>query len=150
MANLNKVFLIGNLTRDPELRYTNTGLAIAQFGLAINRKWKSPDGEQREETCFVDITAMGRRAEVVSEYLSKGRPVFIEGRLQFRQWEGQDGQRRSKLSVVMDSFEFLDYGSRRTESGGAARPAPGPAPTEPAPAPEKDVPPDVPDDEIPF
>ncbi len=107
MANLNKVFLMGNLTRDPELRYTPTGLAVTSFGIAVNRVWKTPEGEQKKETCFVDISAFGKRAEVVSEYFSKGKPIFIEGRLQFRQWEAKDGQKRSALSVVLDSFEFI-------------------------------------------
>jgi len=157
MANLNKVFLIGNLTRDPELRYTNTGLAVANLGLAVNRRTKTAEGEQREETCFVDISAFGRQAEVVSEYLSKGRPVLVEGRLQFRQWESQDGQRRSKLSVVMENFQFMDY--KRSEGGApssrsappqqSAPPPQSDPPPQSAPPPD-DAPPDLPDDEIPF
>jgi len=96
---LNKVFLAGFLTRDVDLRYTSTGLAIASFGLAVNRKWKDKDGEQKEDVCFVDINAFGRTGEVMGEYLKKGSPVFIEGRLQFSQWE-KDGQKRSALRVV--------------------------------------------------
>ena len=116
MANLNKVFLIGNLTRDPELRYIQSGTAVCDFGLATNRRYKSGSGEQKEEVTFVDITAWGRQAEVVSEFLQKGRPVFIEGRLKYDQWTTDDGQKRSKLGVVMDNFQFLD--SRGGGGGG--------------------------------
>jgi single-strand DNA-binding protein len=106
VANLNKVFLMGNLTRDPEVRYTPSGTAVCEFGMAINRRYRSGE-EWREETCFVDVSMWGRRGVALSEYLRKGEPVFIEGRLNFRQWENQDGQRRSKLSVVAENFEFL-------------------------------------------
>jgi single-strand DNA-binding protein len=105
MASLNKVFLMGNLTRDPELRYTPSGTAVCEFGLAINRTYTA-GGEQREETCFVDVTAWGRRGVVISEYLTKGDPMFIEGRLQYDTWETPDG-RRSRLRVVMENFEFI-------------------------------------------
>ena len=119
MANLNKVMLIGNLTRDPELRYLQSGTAVCDFGLATNRRYKSSSGEQREEVTFVDITAWGRSAEVVSEFLQKGRPVFIEGHLKFDQWTTSDGQKRSKLKVVMDNFQFLDSrGGGQGDSGG--------------------------------
>ncbi len=107
MANLNKVFLIGNLTRDPELRYTPSGTAIASFGIAVNRNWKGQSGEKKEEVCFVDINMFGRRAEVINEYFSKGNPIFIEGRLQFQQWETKDGQKRNTLRVVAEDFQFL-------------------------------------------
>lgn len=106
MLNINKVFLLGNLTRDPELRYTPSGTAIVSFGLATNRKFKSQEGERKVETCFVDVSMFGRRAEVVSEYFSKGSPIYIEGRLKFDQWDGQDGQKRSKLAVIAENFEF--------------------------------------------
>lgn len=115
---LNKVFLAGNLTRDVDLRYTSTGIAIASFGLAVNRKWKDKSGEQRDDVCFVDINAFGRTAEVMGEYLKKGSPVFIEGRLQFSQWE-KDGQKRSALRVVADSFKFLSSGSKGSRGGTA-------------------------------
>lgn len=108
MANFNKVMLMGNLTRDIELRHTASNLAIAKIGLAVNRRWKSPEGEQREETTFVDCEAFGRTAEVMSQYLAKGRPVFLEGRLKLDQWEDQQGQKRSKLVVVVESFQFID------------------------------------------
>ena len=115
MANLNKVFLIGNLTRDPELRYTPSGTAIASFGIATNREWKSPDGEQKKEVCFVDINMFGRRAEVINEYFSKGNPIFIEGRLQFQQWETKDGQKRNALRVVAEDFQFIGSKTRKGE-----------------------------------
>ena len=108
MANFNKVMLMGNLTRDIELRHTSSNLAIAKIGLAVNRRWKSPEGEQREETTFVDCEAFGRTAEVMSQYLAKGRPVFIEGRLKLDQWEDKEGQKRSKLVVVVEAFQFID------------------------------------------
>ncbi|MEK7776777.1 MAG: single-stranded DNA-binding protein, partial [Planctomycetota bacterium] len=107
MASLNKVFLMGNLTRDPELRYTPAGLAVASFGIATNRVWTAKSGEQKEDVCYVDISIFGRRAEVVGEYFSKGNPIFIEGLLQLNQWETKDGQKRSALRVVADNFQFI-------------------------------------------
>lgn len=115
---LNKVFLAGFITREINLRYTPGGVAVASFGLAINRKWKDKSGEQKDDVCFVDINAFGRTAEVMGEYLKKGSPVFIEGRLQFSQWE-KDGQKRSAIRVVAESFQFLSSGSKGP-SGGAA------------------------------
>lgn len=116
MGSLNKVFLMGNLTKDPELRYTPTGLAVASFGIAVNRVWKTPEGEQKKETCFVNASIFGKRAEVVSEYFSKGKPIFIEGRLRFQEWETKDGQKRSNLSVVVEDFQFI--GPRTSVSPG--------------------------------
>ena len=113
MASLNKVLLIGNLTRDPELRYIPSGTAVANFGLATNRVYTTQDGERKEEVCFVDIVVWGKTAENCANYLSKGRPVFIEGRLQFDSWETEDGQKRSKLRVVADRVQFL--GGARAE-----------------------------------
>jgi len=108
MANLNKVFLIGNLTRDPELRYTPSGTAVTDIRIAINRRWRGQDGQQRDETCFVDVTVWARQAETVTEYCRKGRAVFVEGRLQLDTWEDQQtGQRRSRLRVVADRVQFL-------------------------------------------
>ncbi|HEY3323584.1 MAG TPA: single-stranded DNA-binding protein [Planctomycetota bacterium] len=122
MANLNKVLLMGNLTRDVEMRFTPSGLAIAQIGLAINRKFKdSKTNEMREEVTFVDIEAFGKTAELAGKYLSKGRPVFIEGRLKLDQWEDkQTGQKRSKMKVVVDQLQFM--GPAPSGQGGA-RPA---------------------------
>ncbi|MDN3510255.1 MAG: single-stranded DNA-binding protein [Candidatus Jettenia sp. CY-1] len=117
MASLNKVFLMGNLTRDPELRYTPAGLAVASFGIAINSAWTAKSGEKKEEVCYVDINIFGRRAEVVGEYFSKGNPIFIEGRLQFNQWETKDGQKRNTLRVVADNFQFIGGLTKRPEEG---------------------------------
>ena len=130
MANLNKVFLIGNLTRDPELRYTPSGSAVAKFGIAVNRTWKSQTGEKKEEACFVDCQAWTRVAEVISEYCHKGSPLFIEGRLQLDSWEGKDGQKRTKLLVVVENAQFLGAPTgRRAPADGTA--GPGPAGREP-------------------
>ena len=120
MAKFNKVLLIGNLTRDPELRYTQSGLALVKFGLAVNRRRRNRDTkETTEETCFVDITGWGSQAETFNQYMRKGRPVFIEGRLQYSTWESKEGQKRSKLEVVMENFQFLGSG------GGAGGPEAG-------------------------
>ena len=106
MANLNKVFLMGNLTRDPELRYVPSGAPVATFGLAVNRRYVTQHGEKKDEVCFVRIVVFGKQAESCSQHLSKGRLVFIEGRLQYRSWE-QDGQKRSMLDVIADRVQFL-------------------------------------------
>ena len=106
-ASLSKIFLIGNLTREPELRYVPSGAAVASFGLAINRQYKNSEGEKVEEVCFIDVVAWNRLAEVAGEYLLKGSPVFIEGRLQMDSWEQDDGQKRSKLKVVAQNIQFL-------------------------------------------
>ncbi|MCF8720858.1 single-stranded DNA-binding protein [Nitrospina gracilis] len=106
MASVNKVFLLGNLTRDPELRYTPSGAGVASFGLAVNRRYKVGN-ENKEEVCFVDITVWGKQGENCVEYLSKGSQVMIEGRLQFRSWETDDGQKRNKLDVVASNVQFL-------------------------------------------
>ena len=117
MAELNKVLMIGRLTQDPELRYTPGGMAVADFRLAVNHTYRTKE-EKREETCFVDINVLGRSAEVVKEYLSKGREIFIEGRLQLSTWEGQDGQKKSKYRVVADRFQFLGGGRGERGAGG--------------------------------
>jgi single-strand DNA-binding protein len=156
MANFNKVILAGNLTRDPEMRYTPKGTAIAQFGLAVNRKWKSETGEMKDEATFVEIEAWSGTAETICKYLKKGRPILIEGRLRYQAWDDkQTNQKRSKLSVVLENFQFLDSG--RTEAGAAAgsstRTAAAPAaPASSAPAaeaPDADGPPPEQDD-VPF
>lgn len=117
MANLNKVMLIGNLTRDPEVRYTPKGTAVADIGMAINRNYSLDDGERREETTFVDITFWGRQAEVLGQYMKKGRPLYVEGRLQLDSWDDKNtGQKRSKLKVVGENFQFL--GGRDGGDGG--------------------------------
>lgn len=107
MANLNRVFLIGNLTRDPELRYIPSGTAVTTFTIASNRVFVNKTGEKKEDTCFVRVVAWGRRAEVCGEFLSKGSPVFVEGRLQSRSWEDQNGQKRSTIEVIANNVQFL-------------------------------------------
>lgn len=116
MASLNKVFLIGNLTRDPELRYVPSGSAVTSFTVAMNRVYKLQTGEKKEEVCFVRVVVWGRMAEVCGEYLKKGRPVFVEGRLQSRSWDGPDGQKRSALEVIAINVQFL--GSQGSGRGG--------------------------------
>ena len=154
-ANFNKVILAGNLTRDPELRYTPQGTAIAKIGLAINRRYTGQDGQTKDVTTFVDIDAFGKQAEVIGQYLKKGRPVLIEGRLKLDQWDDKTtGQKRSRLGVILESFQFID--SKAGGAEGASAPS-SPAPTRPArpaaqpasPATESDVPP-IEDDDVPF
>ena len=124
MANYNKVLLMGNLTRDPQLSYTPNQTAVVDFGLAVNRRWTGQDGQQREETCFVDCQAFGRPAENINKYMSKGRQLFVEGRLTFNSWTAQDGTKRSRLRVTVERFQFLggpgDAGQARQVAGGAA------------------------------
>lgn len=119
MPNLNKVMLMGNLTRDPELRFTQNNTAVTKLGLAVNRRWRNQSGEQQEETCFVDCTAFGRTGEVLNQYLKKGRPVFIEGRLHLNQWQDKEGQNRSKMEVIIESFEFIDSRPGGGDGGGS-------------------------------
>lgn len=126
MASLNKVFLIGNLTRDPELRYIPSGSAVATFTLAINRVYNTQSGEKKEQTSFIRIVVWGRRAEICGEYLSKGSPLFVEGRLQSRDWETQDGQKRSTVEVVADNIQFLRGGAKQGEGKAAGSAAPAP------------------------
>ena len=126
MASLNKVFIMGNLTRDPELRYVPSGTAVATFTVAINRVYTSQAGEKKEEVSFIKVVVWGRRAEVCGEYLSKGSPVFVEGRIQSRSWEGQDGQKRSAVEVIADNVQFL-RGGTTDKSGGSAAKADAPA-----------------------
>lgn len=146
MASFNKVILLGNLTRDPEVRYTPKGTAVTELGMAVNRVYTAENGEKREETTFVDVTLWGRTAEIAGEYLKKGRPVFIEGRLQLDTWDDkQSGQKRSKLKVVGEGLQLIGSrpgggGSGDMESSNASR-ATKPAPPK---ASEAD------DDEIPF
>lgn len=113
MNGFNKVILAGNLTRDPELRYTPSGTAIAKMGIAVNRKWKdSQSNEMREEVTFIDVDAFGKQAETIGQYLKKGRPILIEGRLKLDQWDDKKTQeKRSRLGVVLESFSFLDSGN---------------------------------------
>jgi single-strand DNA-binding protein len=158
-ASYNKVFLLGNLTRDPEVRYTPKGSAVADLGIAVNRQYTLDNGEKREEVTFVDVTFWGRTAEVAGEYLKKGRSVFIEGRLQLDTWDDKtSGQKRSKLKVIGEMMQML--GSRPGGGGGGPSEEPEEPPrgrssssgggssrgasSKSAPPPEPD------DDEIPF
>jgi single-strand DNA-binding protein len=151
MASFNKVILLGNLTRDPELRYTPNGTPVATFGMATNRR-SGQGTDRKEEVCFVDIVVFGREAETASEYLSKGRQALIEGRLQWRSWEGQDGQKRSKHEVIAERIQFMPRGGREE---GTERPSSGPSMERPTPGPsragdEMDFAPPLEDDDIPF
>jgi single-strand DNA-binding protein len=156
MAGYNKVILIGNLTRDPELRYTPQGVAIAKIGLAVNRTWKNEAGESKEEVTFIDVDAFRRQAETLAQYLKKGSPLMVEGRLKLDQWDDkQTGQKRSRLGVVLEGFQFLG-GNRGAEGGGAPGEAPRNRPSAPAaksaaqPADGADAPPPPDDDDVPF
>ena len=124
MASLNKVFLIGNLTRDPELRYIPSGSAVATFTIGVNRVYTTQSGEKKEQVSFLRIVVWGRRAEVCGEYLSKGSPVFIEGRLQSRDWQTQDGQKRNTVEVIADNVQFLRMGNKQGPSQAKETPAP--------------------------
>ena len=118
MPNYNKVMLMGNLTRDPELRYLPSNMPVVQIGMAINRRWRSKEGENQDETNFVECEAFGRTAEVINEYLKKGRPLFIEGRLKLDQWQDKEGNNRSKMKVIIETFQFVD--SRGDGDGGGS------------------------------
>ena len=164
MASFNKVILLGNLTRDPELKYTPTGTAVAAIGLAVNRVYSNDQGEKQEETTFVDVELWGRTAEIANEYLKKGRPVLIEGRLRLDSWDDkQSGQKRSKLKVVGESMQLLGSreggeggqrggGGGESESRGGGEPRSSGPPRRPAPPPQRPQDPDLdqPEDDIPF
>lgn len=166
MPDLNKVMLMGNLTRDPEVRYTPKGSAVGDLSIAINRVYRTDDGQSREEVCYVDIVVWGRQAETCKEYLTKGRPIFVEGRLQLDQWES-NGEKKSKLRVVAERIQFLGGGgqgggqsgsggsynrpARQSSSGGAQQP--GESSHSSAPSRSSDNPPhsEPPaEDDIPF
>jgi single-strand DNA-binding protein len=154
MASFNKVILVGNLTRDPELRYTPKGTAIAKIGLAVNRVWTNEAGEKKEEVTFVDVDVFGRTAENVGQYMRKGRPILVEGRLRLDQWDDkQTGQKKSKLGVVAETVQFLGSPGGG-EGGGGAPAAPRPARPTSAPAapPSEPVEGDEPSggDDVPF
>ena len=121
MASYNKVILMGNLTRDPQLTYTSSNTAVCKFGLAMNHTWKDRDsGEKKEQVTFVDCVCFGRAGEVINQYMSKGRPIHVDGRLSLSQWEGQDGTKRSKLEVIVENFTFVGGGDRQGGGGGGA------------------------------
>ncbi|MBL7158020.1 MAG: single-stranded DNA-binding protein [Candidatus Omnitrophica bacterium] len=125
-ASLNKVLLMGNLTRDPELRYIPSGTAVASFDLAVNRVYSSQSGEKKKEVSYIRIVTWGRRAEVCGEYLAKGSPVFVEGRLRSRSWEAQDGQKRSTIEVIANNVQFLRSSTqaKKTEVPASAKEVP--------------------------
>lgn len=155
MASFNKVILAGNLTRDPELRYTPKGTAIARIGLALNRTYTTETGEKREEVTYVDVDAFGRQAEVLAQYMRKGRPLLVEGRLRLDQWEDKNThQKQSKLRVVLESFSFLDSGRTAEAATAEAGPSSPGRPASAAAAPTASTPePDLPpaeEDDVPF
>jgi single-strand DNA-binding protein len=140
MANFNKVMLIGNLTRDPVLRYLPNQTAVVDFGLAVNRRWRTPQGEDREEVCYVDCSAFARQAETINQYCQKGKQLFVEGRLKFDSWEDkQGGGKRSKLSVVVENFQFLGGrdGAGQGGGGGGGEDFAGDAPPPPQRGPQR-------------
>ena len=157
MANLNKVMLIGNLTRDPELRHTPKGTSVTELGLAINRVWYDDNKQKQEDTTFVDVTFWGRQAETIQQYLSKGRPILVEGRLQLDSWDDKEtGKKRSKLRVIGESFQFIDSKPGGGGGGGGnpppqrpqqSAPPQGASPQGASPAPADDL---QEEDDIPF
>jgi single-strand DNA-binding protein len=151
MASFNRVILVGNLTRDPQLSYTPSNTAVCEFGIATNRRWRDKDGNTKEEVCFVELTSYGRQAEVINQYMAKGKPMLVEGRLRFSQWTNKEGQKRSKLDVVVENFTFLGGGQGGGARAGAPARAAAPAAApvgEEAPPPADDLPADDPD--VPF
>ena len=142
MASYNKVILMGNLTRDPEMKMTPSGQAICKFGLAVNRTYTGSDGQKREDVLFVDVDCFGKTAENIGKYFSKGKEIFLEGRLKLDTWE-KDGDKKSKIGVVLDTFQFV---GGKTD-GGNSRQSQQPAPSQPAPAARNDF---ADDDSAPF
>ncbi len=156
MASYNKVILMGNLTRDPQLSYLPSQTPVVDLGLAVNRKWKDQQNQQRESVCFIDCRAYGKQAEIFKQYVKKGDPVFIEGRLKLDQWVDQSGQKRSKHKIIVERFQFL---AQKPQDAPQATNAPPQAPTAPPPSPMPPSPPQFdsnayneanPDPEIPF
>ena len=160
MASFNKVILMGNLTRDPQYSVTTSQTPVVEFGMAINRKWKGQDGQMHDETCFVDCTMFGRRADVINKYFHKGDPIFVEGRLSYSSWTAQDGSKRSRLRVMVENFEFMGGGNRGGSAPGQPYAQPQsqpdgytPQPQSAPPAPQQDQQPPAYgelDDDIPF
>lgn len=118
MASFNRVVLLGNLTRDPQLKYLPNNTAVCEFGLATNHKWRDRDGNNKEEACFVDCACFGRGGEVINQYMTKGAPLLVEGRLRYESWTAQDGSKRSRLSVMVENFQFV--GRREGGEGGGS------------------------------
>ncbi len=139
MSSLNKVYLIGNLTRDPEIRHTAKGMAVSDLSMAINSTYKAQDGTEREETVFLDVVTWGRQAETCGQYLSKGSPVFVEGRLQLDQWEDKDGQKKSRIKVRAERVQFLGRSGRsdsRDTQSAPSQPRPSSAQGDYSPRPQ--------------
>lgn len=158
MASFNRVILMGNLTRDPEMRYLPSNTPVVNLGLAVNRRYRNSQGEQQEEVTFVDCEAFGKPAEIINQYCNKGKPLLIEGRLRLDQWQDRDGNNRSKLKVVVENFQFVDA-PRGSGDGGSrdsahSQQAPQQAPQQtPQPAPQQTSDPPhqaIPEDDIPF
>ena len=156
MASLNKVLLIGNLTRDPDVRMLSNGRPVCNFGLALNRNYKDAEGNRKEEVTFVDVECYGPRAEAVGRFFTKGRSIFVEGRLKLDQWESKEGEKRSAIRVVLDNFEFVDSkqdgqtsGDRQPSSPSNSSPTPQPMPevSNESTSPSSD--PDL-DEDVPF
>ena len=151
MASFNKVILLGNLTRDPEVRYTPKGSAVCDLGMAVNRQYTLDNGEKREEVTYVDVVLWARLAEIAGEYLKKGRPVFIEGRLQLDTWDDkQSGQKRSKLRVIGETMQLLGSRPSGGGGGGGADEHPASQSAKPSASPKVTAPAEPDDDEIPF
>ncbi len=148
MSSYNRIVLVGNLTRDPQLSYTPSNTAVCKFGIATNRKWRDRDGNTREDVCFVDCTLFGRGGETFNQYMAKGRTVLVEGRLQLNRWTTPEGDKRSKHEVLVDNFTFLG-GGRGGEGGGGRRDSAEPA-SAPVGGANHDAPPPPTDDDIPF
>ncbi len=148
MSSFNRVILMGNLTRDPEIRQTQSGTSICRFSIAVNRSYSSQDGSTRDETCFVDVDSFGRTAENISKYFSRGKPILVEGRLRQDSWEDKQGQKRTKLVVVLERFEFVGARGDAPMGGGSFEsdyaPSPARARTQ-VPAPQDDL-----EDDVPF
>ena len=155
MASYNKVILMGNLTRDPEVKFLPSGTAVANFGLAMNESYTDQSGERQESACFVDVEAWGRQAEVVGEYFTKGRPILVEGSLKYDSWEAEDGTKRNRLKVRLHRFQFVGRRDEDETGGGYADAQPAAAPTQSEsfsepPAPEASEAPTSTEDDIPF
>ena len=152
MASYNKVLLMGNLTRDPQLSYTPSQTAVVDFGMATNRKWTAQDGSQKDETCFVDCRAFGKTADTINKYFKKGKPIFLEGRLTYDSWTAQDGTKKSRLRVTVETFQFMPgTGGPGGPGGGQGAEQPYPSEEgEPRPSPGPGRGPAAPNDDIPF
>ena len=150
MANFNKVFLMGNLTRDPQLSYLPSQTPVVDFGMAINRNWTGKDGEKKEEVCFVDCRAFGKQAETLNKYMTKGRPIFIEGRLTYEQWTAQDGSKKSRHRIIVEGFQFLGSAGGKGGAGGGEQAGQADADADRPETQQAESKADAPKDDIPF